>query len=114
MDDVAEPFWCHWVHDPDLLEAQVVSHELALPRWIYSLRSLLYIRRHFVLQRKNRPGGLGIHTRNLRRLDFICVPDQVRLHQLDALLVRCFMDPDYIWYVLHIINPRYGYMLIHP
>jgi hypothetical protein len=75
------------IHAPDLLEAQVLSHEPPLSRWLHRPRSLRYICHCLLLSDQDCTSSSASHRRNFCRSHSLCLPNEVRLYLLDAILI---------------------------
>lgn len=93
------------LHAGHLLEAQELPGESVLPVGLHAAGGLLDQRGDVVLRVADCRAGAGADAGPVRRADPVCVPDQIRLHQLDAV-------PDGVAVVLDPVRV-YGRLLPH-
>lgn len=94
MDDVALALRRHRLHAPDVLEAEIISHEPAVPQRLHCARGVFDICDHVVLRLEDRTRGAHLDAGHLRRADDFCVPDQVQLYVVDAVPIWEFVGAD--------------------
>lgn len=97
MDDVGLAIRSHRLHAPDLLETQILPDKLAFPQRIHRSRSLLYLGYRILLPDESCAGGAHHYCGYLRRLNNLRLPDQVRLHVVDAISLWWTLDSHHLW-----------------
>jgi hypothetical protein len=88
VDDVGVALRRLCISRPHLLEAQVVPHEPTVSRWLHRHGSLLHLRHRILHRLQNCAGSSCLYLRHLRGTQPVRLPDQVRLHKLDAVPIR--------------------------
>ena len=87
MDDVDLALRRYRFHAPNVLEEEIVSDESVVPQRLHRARGILDICHNVVLPVEGRSHGSHPHPWYLRRSYNLCVPDQVRLYFVDAILI---------------------------
>ncbi len=91
-----QALWCYRIHAFDLLEAQVLSNEPAVPQRLYSIRSILSLRHRIVLSITYRTSGCSVDSWHLHCFDLVCMSNEVWLCQLAAILVWSTLVLDHL------------------
>ena len=100
MDDVGFVIRRHRLHALDLLETQVISNKSRVPKRIHCARGLLHLRHRILLPNEDRLRSTHHHLGYLRRSDDIRLPNQVRLHIMDAVSLWWPLGSHHLW--LHV------------